>query len=290
MVELEYVRRRKRRKLVAIISSIASLGLGVLILVSFLGRFVGTFTVSLDSGTVRLSLARTSTFESPTSHMVIDKIKPFSPTTYQNIMDDVDRVDNENYDYTIGGDTNVSGEITRLNFFKYTYFIKNVGNISARYETVINITNNNSRDLDKILRVMVFENDVDLNHPEIVTHNKTVYALKSEVPNDVDISRIESPEDPSETDLVDGSTTYREFLSKKYVDLEGDEKMPGVGFAKQFVNNKVAASWPVKTLDSNQIKRYTIVIWLEGYDPQCTGEAPEGANLKLGVKINAYEK
>ena len=27
----------------------------------------------------------------------------------------------------------------------------------------------------------------------------------------------------------------------------------------------------------------------EGYDPQADGEAPEGANLQLGVEINAYE-
>ena len=42
----------------------------------------------------------------------------------------------------------------------------------------------------------------------------------------------------------------------------------------------------------NDIRRYTIVFWLEGYDPQSRPdeEHPEGATLKLGVDISAYEK
>ena len=37
--------------------------------------------------------------------------------------------------------------------------------------------------------------------------------------------------------------------------------------------------------------RYTVVYWLEGYDPQSTTELtpPQNALIKLGVEINAYE-
>ena len=39
------------------------------------------------------------------------------------------------------------------------------------------------------------------------------------------------------------------------------------------------------------MRRYTVVIWLEGEDPQSKPdtEYPEGATLKLGVDITAHE-
>ena len=60
MYELEYVRKRKRKIRAAIIGGISAIGVSVLVIVAFLGRFVGTFTVTVDNGEVKLALSETS--------------------------------------------------------------------------------------------------------------------------------------------------------------------------------------------------------------------------------------
>ena len=50
------VRKRRRRKVAAFVALFSSIGITSLVIISFLGRSVGTFTVSLNNSTVRLAL------------------------------------------------------------------------------------------------------------------------------------------------------------------------------------------------------------------------------------------
>ena len=64
----------------------------------------------------------------------------------------------------------------------------------------------------------------------------------------------------------------------------------GTNSTAPFVTDNVVAEVPVRYFDQSNMNRYTVVTWIEGYDPQSGGdEAPEGASIKLGVEINAYE-
>ena len=274
MVKLEYVKKRKRKKRAAIIAAICSLGLGVFILVSFLGRFVGTFTVSINTGSVKLSLADDQAYTSPTSYLKLDAIAPFGLTTYTNLASNADEIDNENS--THGYRKSASGEET-LTYFKYTFYVKNSGEITSQYDLKVNITKNTPSDdgryLDVILRVMIYENDADSDE-----HKYIVYARKSKNPN--------------ETYGLDVDP-YQEYISYKSPDRAAafGEEFPG--FAEMFETDDLTgtiATLHVPNFAKDDIKRYTIVAWLEGEDQQTVGnEAPEGANLKLGVTINAYE-
>ena len=46
------VRKRRRRKVAAFVALFSSIGITSLVIISFLGRSVGTFTVSLNNSTV----------------------------------------------------------------------------------------------------------------------------------------------------------------------------------------------------------------------------------------------
>ena len=266
--ELGYVRRRKRRKVVAITSAIASMIIGVFILVAFLGRFVGTFTVALDTGNVRLSLSDKSSFEKTTSYIKLDSLPAFDLTTYTSLPA-ADEVDNENTSYLIGSVTDTRGN-TSMKFFKYTFFVKNEGNIVADYDLKVNLTRNtpseDGRHLDTILRVLVYENYADSKE-----HLYKVYARVSDAENDT-------------YGYEEGEKTHKEYIS--YREPHGDE-FPG--FAEMFESESVIATLPTRNFQEGDIKRYTLVAWLEGYDEQAGGTPPEGGNLKLGVTINAYE-
>ena len=272
--ELEYVKKHKTRKLVAITSGVATATIGVFVLVSFLGRFVGTFTVALDSGSVRLSLSDRSNFDSPTSYIKIDSLPSFDLNSFTSLPD-AKYVDSEDTTYSYGTVTDSKGN-SSMKYFKYTFFVKNEGNIAADYDLNVNITKNvhseDGRSLDTLLRVLVYQNDADKQDE----HNYTVYAKRSETPNQT-------------YGYEEGETTFKEYIS--YSDPNKAEQHGDTfpGFAEMFESDNVIATIPVRNFQQNDSKRYTIVAWLEGEDQQAKGTPPEGGNLKLGVTINAYE-
>ena len=94
MYELEYVRKRKRKKIAAIVAGISTIVISALIIVSFLGRFVGTFTVSLDTGNVELTLGDSYSFEKQTSYLRIDELPSLEETYYAALPSD-DYLDDE---------------------------------------------------------------------------------------------------------------------------------------------------------------------------------------------------
>ena len=276
MVEQRYVKKRKRRKLVAFFSSVATLGMGALVLVSFLGNYSGSFTVSLNKGNVKISLSDRQNFgdgegegESGNvgSFLKVDDLKPFDQMTFLSLPRH-ELIDNQDTTYLMGENSSKT-----LNFFKYTFFVKNMGSISADYNLTVKITDSipsvEGIRLDSMLRVMLFANDgYDLD-----THNYTIYAAASEKPN---------------TD-ENGEQTFDEYISLSPKEAKkANVEFPG--FATPFESDNVVVTIPVKYFDQSNMNRYTIVTWIEGYDPQGDGkEAPEGASIKLGVEINAYE-
>ncbi len=274
MVELAYVKKRKRRKLVAILSGIASLAIAVFIIVAFLGRFVGTFTVALDSGDVKLSLAEKSSFEEATSYIKFDQLPSFDLTTFTNLPE-ASTIDNEQSDYLYGAVPDGKGNSV-LRYFKSTFYVKNTGEITADYDLKINITKNEPGTtakggliyLDTILRVMVYENNADTDE-----HNYSVYAHKRRTPNTSTV----------EADIFKEYTSYSDESELR----EYGEDLPFL--AEMFETDNTVVTLSNIGFTKGETKRYTIVTWLEGEDIDAQGNPPKGGNLKLGVTINAYE-
>ena len=271
--ELRYVKKRKRRKLVAIITALASATVGVFVLVAFLGRFVGTFTVALDSGDVKLSLSEKSSFDSPTSYIKLDSLPAFDLCSFTSLPS-ADELDNEDSTYMMGTVTDSHGNQS-MKYFKYTFFVRNGGSIAADYDLKVNLTKNvpsaDGRYLDTLLRVLVYENDVNSDK-----HSCTVYALKSDTPNDT-------------FGYEEEEKTFKEYISYNTPAKAEAHNDVFPGFAEMFESDSVIATLPVRNFQQGDAKRYTLVAWLEGEDQQAEGNPPEGGNLKLGVTINAYE-
>lgn len=286
MYDKKLVKKRKRRMAASITGLVSGLGVGALSIVAFLGRYVGTFTVSLDTGNVRLSLSNDVNFTESTSVLNIDYLPPYHECTYGNILPLENILDNQDTDYLYSANYKTTEDEANknpssINFFKYTFFIKNIGEITAKYSFKLNIVQNTGgvskneagrefeAKLDDTLRVAVYENDVG----DTVTHNSTVYAKRSATAN------------RDEEDKV----TYKEYISIPKSKEDGNNYC--YGFAEEFESDTRIASRSVTNFKHGDIKRYTIITWLEGEDPQSDNnyEAPKGATIKLGVEINAYE-
>ena len=272
MYDLLLVRRRRLRKVAAFVSLVSSIGVGSLVTVSFLGQYTGTFTVTISNSSVRLSISEKESFEDPTSYLRIDQLNDFEEYTYELLPKDLD---DENKDYTYGVATNTLLNKDVLRFFKYTFYVGNLGGKVAQYNLKINIlertksTDGTNRTLDDTARIMVFENDVD-DATGTGIHTTEIFAKESAT-NHLD---------------KDGNPTRREFVSKQAV--QEDDEHP---LATTFESYSTVKTYKRGAFYSGQKRRYTIVMWSEGEDPQSTTDSdiPVGASLKLGVEITAYE-
>ena len=273
MYDGKLVRKRRRRKIAVVVVGICTVGVTSLAIVSFLGRYVGTFTVSLRNEEVKLALCEEQTFKSPSSYLRISDLKPFEETTFRTVLET--QPDDAELDYTYGANKNPkSGKVESFEFFKYTFFVKNVGSTTATYDLQIKnlesaaAKDGSGRKLDDTIRVMIYEND-----PDSGDHYYKVYAKAAAEKN---FER-------------DGTPTYREFVSKYPYDNTETDEYPLVDAS--FIDDKTIARYTVSDFAKDDIKRYTLVTWLEGEDPQSSSEysAPTGASIKIGVEITAYE-
>lgn len=283
MYDLLYVRKKRRRKIAALVSLFSATGVTSLVIISFLGRTVGTFTVSVQNSTVRLALSEKQSFKNPTSYLRIDEL----PSTYYewsyDWFESFELIDNEQNDYYYGSKRD-NGEVTGMYYLKYTFYVKNVGSTNAQYTLNINLDDctqaddDSGRTLDETLRIMVFENDPNEND----NHNYAVYAK-------------EIADSRNKTYDKDGNQTFREFISEyPYAKSDGglyeDDDHP---LAEPFLSNagKTVIRKKVSNFKKSDMRRYTLVYWLEGSDPQANIEnlddAPEGAKIKLSVDITA---
>ena len=281
MYDLILVKKRRRRKIATIVSFICSIGITALIIISFLGQYTGTFTVALTNSSVKLSLSEKVSFEKPTSYLRVDKLDLFEEYTYANIItEDLDD-EEKAYDFgsftveSINKENNVKSK-KYLSYFKYTFYIGNLGSKTAQYTMKINLlecnksTDGTNRTLDDTLRVMVYENDVnDTNNTGV--HNLDVYAKEV-------YGRLNRD--------INGDKTTREYISTPA--FQEDEDHP---LATSFEDLTTIHTYIRGGFYAGQIRRYTLVSWLEGEDDDSNNSkgVPVGATLKLGVEITAYE-
>ena len=275
MYDYLYVKRRRRKKIAAFVSLFTAMGITALVIVSFLGRQVGTFSVTLANTSVKLSLSEKQSFADATSYLRLDKLYNFQEYHYGDLPKD-SILDNEDTPYLDNNalGKNDKGEIDCMYYLKYTFYVKNTGVTPARYNLSINLTDRSKasdetdRMLDDTVRIRVYQNDASSEEHEYRTFAK---------------------EAAGNNFLKNGKETRREFIGYNSIgDYESDEHP----LAETFYNPSTICKYTVSNFRKDDIKRYTIVIWLEGEDPQSndTDEAPVGAKLKLGVDIKAYEE
>lgn len=273
MYDLQYVRRRRRRKIAAFVSLVTAIGVAALVTTSFLGRTVGTFTVAVTNTSVRLALSKKSDLSETTSYLRVEKLYALHETTREDLPAD-DLLDSDGTEYDYGKVMDEEGNYSLL-YVKYTFFVTNLSYTPARFTLTVNLGDRNKsedgtdRSLDDTLRVMIYENDPSKGDD----HYSVVYAKEA---SEYNIDK-------------DGNKTRREFISSypSASNQEDDEHK----LAETFESGQGIVKRSVRNFRKGDVMRYTVVFWLEGEDPQSDNskEIPEGASLKLGVDIAAYE-
>ena len=168
----------------------------------------------------------------------------------------IDKIHDEATDYTLGRDSNENG----IRFFKYTFFVKNKGESKATFDMNVSVNEapvptNGAKPIIQYLRLMVFEDDND----------PIIYAQSS-------LTLDPGPD-----------FDYREYVTKG---PEAISEGNYFGKAELFISDTSLVTIK-NSLNSNQIKKYSLCFWLEGEDPECN-LIPNDAFLNIDVNIKGY--
>ncbi len=258
MVDLQYIRKRRARRIIAAIAGACASLVVILMAIALLGQRAAPLTITLTNSGASLALSTTAEEESNAVYLVADSVPSYDEYAEEQLI-----LENENLEVD---DENTFSRLT-LNeqstlFFKYTFYVTNNGKKSADYDLALTMSQpshdaSNRFDLDSVLRVRFYENK------NLDEHYYTTYAKKSKN------YHIDE----------NGEKSWKERVS----DVEES------GYAEEFINSSLILKSTVTNLQPKEKIRYTFVFWIEGSDPQCEGEAPVNSALILGVEIGAHE-
>ena len=255
MVNLQYIRRRRIRRIIAAVGISCAATAIVIGAIALLGQRASPLTVTLVNSGASLSLSTEQEGGEGRVYLVADKVPGYVEYTEGQFEFLTKELDDE-HTYSEFAEKE-SGTL----FFKYTFFVSNKGSGEADYDLTLNISNptknaSNRFELDSILRVRFYENK------NLEEHNYTTYAKRSADPH-ID---------------ENGEQSWKEQIA-------GD----GSGYAEEFLSTKVVLKSQVRNLQPGEQVRNTFVFWLEGLDPECQGEPPVNSALILGVEVSAHE-
>ena len=272
-----FVQKKKKKRIALVLFSVGFLGCSMLAILAYLGRTSGDFTIQLGEGKTLLTMATDTGFSDSTSFLKAKGLER-SVTWSADLLPQDSELDS-----STGGSKNgsysTSMTTTLDSYLAYTFFVRNDSTDSVDYLVNLSIDNyvnpvNESSSLLDILRVRLFENSV-YNGSDL-THNMATYAMKSNSPYT----------------LPDGSEEARECIGKCIVHSDGSKdysvatKPENRGFASAFVDNSNVFNTVHENLKVSGIVRYTIVMWLEGDDPDCTGQAPKNAYITFSMHFD----
>ena len=255
MVNLSYIRKRQARRIIAAVAGGCAAVALIIGAIALFGQRASPLTVSLNNSGAKLALATTEDSTDSKVYLVADQVPGYDIYSEKELEYFTKELDDE-HTYS-----ELAEKESATLFFKYTFYVTNNGGAEADYDLSLTLSNptkdaSNRYDIDSILRVRFYENQ------DLSQHNYVTYAKKSADPH-ID---------------ENGNQSWKEQIA-------GD----GSGYAEEFVSSKVILNSSVKNLAAGSKVRYTFVFWLEGEDPECTGEPPVNSALVLGVTVSAHE-
>lgn len=237
----------------ALLGSFATL-LGVLYLLSTVTEKAGHFTINMSDKMFRngFVLSETVDFASPQVQLFSDPVDDAPCISFAQIPENVDDHEGNH------------GEET---YFAYTFFLRNEGEeiVDYHYELAIN---SESKDLSKAAWIMIFEDGQmkffakpNEGNPEVIPN----YSVSDRgYPNPALLSQAAEKEQ-FEYIGTNGSKAYYRIVP---INFDSDT----------IVEEKLR--YDIAPMD---VHKYTVIIWLEGDDPDCTNDLIGG---HIGLEMN----
>ena len=234
---------------------------GTFFVMSAVTQMRGYFTINLSDGLFRegFVLSETEDFENPVTYLFCEPVQDVPCISITSIGADID-------DYE--GQHNGSG------YFAYTYFVRNEGDSTVDYNWELSITGE-SLDISRAAWIMVIEDGEMVLYAEADEdgYAQTVPAEDDDSRGYTDIPVMALAYDPSE--FLEEVKVVNDRVYSRIVTVPfEDEDTVTVGYQSE-----------VAPMD---VHKYTVVLWLEGDDPDCTDELI-GGHLGLAMQYTLVD-
>lgn len=224
-------------------------------LYSTMTQMRGHFTINMsdamfDEGFV---LSETADFARATTHLFCEPAMDVPCISITNIPEDIDQYEGQHNE----------------NYFAYTFFIRNEGESTVGYDWEL-ITNSESLELSRAVWIMVFE-DGQMRFYARADEEGEAQALPAFDDNSRGYIGM-----PLGELSADPDAQYELMAQRGVVDYYRVIPQP-------FVSDNIAAAGRRTDMFPGEIHKYTVVMWLEGDDPDCTNDLIGG---HLGMEMN----
>lgn len=236
--------------------------LAALFAMSMISQLQGHFTINLSDGMFRegFSLSETVGFENPTMRLFAQPVENAPCISIIDIEEEIMKTD---------------GQYGSPNYFAYTFYIRNEGESTVGYNWTCNL-NSESQNLSDAAWVMIIEDN-----------SMKFYA--------------EPREDGTQEALPAFDDNSRGYLTRP---LEKFAAEPDVQFRRiqterqaeyyrmvpyNFLSHTVIAEGEMTQVAPQEVHKYTVVVWLEGDDPDCTNDLI-GGHTGLEMQFELIEE
>ena len=226
----------------------SALALAAMFAASTLTEYKGSFTINLTGNMAKCGfvLADNIDMNDKTSRLYSSEIKELSNITLSDIAKDVDHHD---------------GSHNGASYMAYTFYIRNEGTETNDYYYRFQM-DESTKNADLATWCMLFEDGHQL-----------IYS---------------APSDDGDGEGIYGYMNQPPFYEECYDagrQYYQESDRWGV-VTTPYAEDNVVCQGVVEEVDPGEIHKYTVVLWLEGYDPQCTNDIFGGSarySMKFGL-------
>ncbi len=223
----------------------------------------GHFTINLTDGMFKegFVLSEGVGFENPTTHLFAMPAENVPCISISHLPDNLDEIDGQHND----------------DYFAYTFYCRNEGDSTVGYDWQVNL-NSESLNLSDACWVMIFEDGEMLFYAEA----NTVTGESEMLPEKHDNSRGYITR-PLEQFNKSPETQYEVLKEGENFDYNRVIPIP-------FVSDRIVATGHQSDVAPGEVHKYTVVIWLEGDDPDCTDDMIGGhAGMDFQFRLDTEE-
>jgi hypothetical protein len=239
----------------ATLLGLLSLMLTVIMVFAVVQQMRGHFTVNLSSGMFKkgFSLSETADFENSTTQLFASPAEDVPCISINQIPITIDEVDGSHNDL----------------YFAYTFYLRNEGDDTVDYTWSLQL-NSESEGVSNAIWIMLFKNGKMRFYAKADQTTGKAEALPAYDDDsrgyiNLPIMSLEPESDQFQIVSQSGSITYYRVVPDTFVD------------------DVTIANGTVMGCDPMSVDKYSVILWLEGDDPDCTDSTIGG---HLGVEMN----
>ncbi|MBQ9248597.1 MAG: hypothetical protein IJ171_08450 [Ruminococcus sp.] len=216
---------------------------------------IGDLVITVDSGAAKKGIS-------------ISENADGSGSTFKLSANMVNEVTNITYDWLPATlDLEADGSHNGRNYLAYTFYLTNNGKETLTYQSQLQSVKA-AKDADEACRVMIYKN----GEPEVFAKENRGLTSADGSPEPYEkIYKKEIPENYTPPTPEEIEAAAQQPQSKELVNHTDEEIV-----IQPFVDSKTVFNTSYEGLEPGQTDKYTIVMWIEGEDPECLDVIRDG--------------